>query len=250
MLITPQLRHSFLAVPDDTSNEDMDKVFEHFKSHIAQQDFNGSFPRVDSPSEMNGYELFIFYYSDFVSDAKVHHGGYIKEGIRKRRVYILQPRHTFGVFRFRGYTTDNAGEHENFSENGRDGSLPEGCAAAIDIALLYDYDLYHEDRRKFYGADSEEAGIVYRYGATDVTEADFKAVFVMTKACYDRICVKHCCRLPVFGNSTRIASQPNMISNSNFTATTPTKALTSICMMRLIFLKACRPVFPSLSAPR
>ena len=182
--VAPAKYYVDFGVPDNTSAEDMDKVFDHFKQDVAEQSFGGSFPKVSSFAKATGYYVDIYYYSDFVFDDDAFEGIDFKEddpGIRipGRRDYTLRPRHFFGVFGFGGYTGNDSGEDKWLFEKEQASLLPPGCDATIGIKLLYNFDLYHESREVFYGLNDEsESDLVYRYGAEDATRADFEAVFL------------------------------------------------------------------------
>ena len=148
-LIAPWLSYTALAVPDSTSNEDMDKLFEHFRIDVVEQNFNGSSPKVVSPSKAFGERLNVFYYDDLAIFDEFNEL-FVKEAPKERRIYELRPKHIFGVFGFGGYTNNDAGDHKSINEEGRNGVLPEGCAASLDLALLYNPDLYADERSTFY----------------------------------------------------------------------------------------------------
>ena len=152
--VAPSAYYVTLGVPDNTSAEDMDKVIDHFKQDVAEQSFDGSFPKVSSFAKASGYHVDIYYYSDFVFDDDAFRGIDFKQddwGIRipGRRDYTLRPRHFFGVFGFRGYTFNDSGEDKWLFEKEQAGLLPPGCDATIGIKLLYNFDLYHESREVF-----------------------------------------------------------------------------------------------------
>ena len=168
-LISPRTHSITLAVPDGTSNEDIDKLSEHFRLEVIEQKFAGSPPKVISPSKAFKERLNVFYYDD-LENAE----GYlfIKHNARRVRTYELRSRHIFGVFAFGGYTNYDAGEHKTIHEEG-----PDGCAATLELALLYNPGLFQQAGEAFY-VEANKPDFVHYYGALDATEADFRAAFV------------------------------------------------------------------------
>ena len=176
-LIVPTVIYTSIGVPNDTTDEDMDKVFEHFKADVAERRFGGSFPAVVSPLKAVIYILDIHYYDDFVFNSDAYHGlEFLVDWPDSRKSYKLTPAYTLGVFGYAGYTRDDVQAARVIDEAGRNGTLPEGCTAAIDIALVYGYDPAH--RGEGFRSGGESVDSIYHYGSDNPTGADFKEIFI------------------------------------------------------------------------